>query len=519
MEAAFGADFSGVRIHTGAEADAVGSALNARAFTAGQDIFFREGEYDAGSAVGRELLAHELAHVLQQGSGAARDSLTISEPGDVYEQEADRMAQAVMQQERQTAPEGKQSASESAGHQSGTRTGTGVRDQRKAQEKQGEGAAASSVDTPMGEPAHQAPKDDAAKQAVGGAAGSPERPNIGLANAAVANPAQTVRPQLRSGPRLSLQPDGPAKKPTPAPKGPGKGPAPAPAPAPPTVSIATVNAPGTPPAVKRIPPRVDTDVAVTVTGTAATPVTLSIDGASAANGTATINGAPTRDITGTETVKLKGVDQTTPGNAAKLKLVANQGATRLADSNAFSVAAYPKEIGFKFDSISRALPDAGKLWWGAAYNLTFVSDSGVPGDCDKTKISENILVDKLSGIWAGLTPITSDFFTTTLGQTDHHETGAVDEASMKSQIDRDPSSEAILHQFFRFSCERSGIAEDKNAGPKVPTSGFKISMHLSVITRTCGSSSRFVHVKKEGFANNGVAAGTVDDTGVKDAEV
>ncbi|HZM85048.1 MAG TPA: hypothetical protein VFF31_00700, partial [Blastocatellia bacterium] len=72
--------------------------------------------------------------------------------------------------------------------------------------------------------------------------------------------------------------------------------------------------------------------------------------------------------------------------------------------------------------------------------------------------------------------------------------------------------------FFRFADERSGIAEDKAAGPKVPTSGFKISSWFTVPS-TCGGSKYIVHVKKEGFANNGVAAGTVDDTSVQDAEV
>jgi hypothetical protein len=289
------------------------------------------------------------------------------------------------------------------------------------------------------------------------------------------------------------------------------------------VNIGPVNDPSTPPAVKRIPPRVDTDVAVTVTGWSAPmpDVVLSIEGAGAANGTATINGSATHNLTSTATVKLKGGTQTTPGNAGKLKLVAHQNATRLAESNAFSVAAYPKEIGFKFNRIMRnelfpLVP--GKKFWGAAYDLTFVSDSGVPGDCDKTKISENVLVDTATGIYSGGSPTTSNFFTTTLGQTDHHATGGTDAADLQSQMKSDSSSKYVYHQFFRFADERSGIAEDKAAGPKVPTSGFKISSGFTVPS-TCGGSKYIVHVKKEGFANNGVAAGTVDDTSVQDAEV
>lgn len=66
MEPAFGADFSGVRVHTDAKADSLNRSLQARAFTTGQDIFFRSGEYNPASGGGKELVAHELTHVVQQ---------------------------------------------------------------------------------------------------------------------------------------------------------------------------------------------------------------------------------------------------------------------------------------------------------------------------------------------------------------------------------------------------------------------------------------------------------------------
>jgi Domain of unknown function (DUF4157) len=71
-EAAFGASFSGVRIHTDDEADMLNQALSARAFTVGEDIFFRRGEFNPSTSGGRELLAHELAHVIQQSDTAAQ---------------------------------------------------------------------------------------------------------------------------------------------------------------------------------------------------------------------------------------------------------------------------------------------------------------------------------------------------------------------------------------------------------------------------------------------------------------
>jgi hypothetical protein len=69
MEQALGANFGGVRLHTDAQSDQLNRSLQARAFTTGQDIFLRRGEYSPGSSGGRELLAHELTHVVQQQAG------------------------------------------------------------------------------------------------------------------------------------------------------------------------------------------------------------------------------------------------------------------------------------------------------------------------------------------------------------------------------------------------------------------------------------------------------------------
>jgi len=98
METAFNADFSGVRVHADAEADHLNRSLNARAFTVGRDVFFRSGSYNPGSSTGRELIAHELAHVVQQAGGIS-PKLTVGQADDEYEQEADRVARAVVRQE------------------------------------------------------------------------------------------------------------------------------------------------------------------------------------------------------------------------------------------------------------------------------------------------------------------------------------------------------------------------------------------------------------------------------------
>ena len=72
MEQAFGADFSGVKVHTDAHSDQLNQSIQAKAFTTGQDIFFRQGAYEPGSRGGQELIAHELTHVVQQNGSAVQ---------------------------------------------------------------------------------------------------------------------------------------------------------------------------------------------------------------------------------------------------------------------------------------------------------------------------------------------------------------------------------------------------------------------------------------------------------------
>lgn len=66
MEPHFGADFSGVKVHTGADAAVLNRQLQAQAFTHGEDIYMGEGRYEPGTDAGKRLLAHELTHVVQQ---------------------------------------------------------------------------------------------------------------------------------------------------------------------------------------------------------------------------------------------------------------------------------------------------------------------------------------------------------------------------------------------------------------------------------------------------------------------
>jgi hypothetical protein len=99
MEGALGAEFSGVRVHDNPQADSLNTALSARAFTTGQDIFFSRGAYEPGSSSGRELIAHELTHVVQQSGDTVRRAMSVSQPGDPYEVEAETTARQIMQAE------------------------------------------------------------------------------------------------------------------------------------------------------------------------------------------------------------------------------------------------------------------------------------------------------------------------------------------------------------------------------------------------------------------------------------
>jgi hypothetical protein len=72
FEPRLGHDLSSVRLHVGAEAERSAESLNARAYTVGRDIVFGAGQYAPDTDEGRHLLAHELAHVVQEGSGVGR---------------------------------------------------------------------------------------------------------------------------------------------------------------------------------------------------------------------------------------------------------------------------------------------------------------------------------------------------------------------------------------------------------------------------------------------------------------
>ena len=95
MEAAFGTSFSNVRVHTTSTAGKLSDNLKARAFTVGQNIAFSTGEYRPGTLVGDALIAHELAHTLQQKNGNGSPKTKQKETREDSSLEADADTAAV----------------------------------------------------------------------------------------------------------------------------------------------------------------------------------------------------------------------------------------------------------------------------------------------------------------------------------------------------------------------------------------------------------------------------------------
>ncbi|HEY0482865.1 MAG TPA: DUF4157 domain-containing protein [Kofleriaceae bacterium] len=97
FESSLGVDLGGVQIHTGHASAAAASSLGARAYATGSDIHFASGQYDPSSRGGQTLLAHEVAHTVQQGTARkVQHKLEVSAAHDAAEVEADHAAEAMV---------------------------------------------------------------------------------------------------------------------------------------------------------------------------------------------------------------------------------------------------------------------------------------------------------------------------------------------------------------------------------------------------------------------------------------
>jgi hypothetical protein len=111
MESAFGTSFGDVRLHTDERASRSAEAVGANAYTVGNDVVFKSGQYEPGSESGQKTIAHELSHVVQQSQGPvdgtpAPGGIRVSNPSDRFEREADATAERVLSSvQREEAPE------------------------------------------------------------------------------------------------------------------------------------------------------------------------------------------------------------------------------------------------------------------------------------------------------------------------------------------------------------------------------------------------------------------------------
>ena len=96
MESRFNHDFKQVRVHTDSKANESARTINALAYTVGQDIVFDSNHYEPDTTNGKQLIAHELTHVVQQGStGQQINRLSLDEPSSRSEQEAHRVSDII----------------------------------------------------------------------------------------------------------------------------------------------------------------------------------------------------------------------------------------------------------------------------------------------------------------------------------------------------------------------------------------------------------------------------------------
>jgi phosphoglycolate phosphatase-like HAD superfamily hydrolase len=99
MEPRFGHDFSNVRVHTDAMAAESARSVNALAYTVGRDVVFGSGQYTPDSTTGKQLIAHELTHVVQQQSPTSVGGLQLAggPSNEPFEREANNAAKSILQ--------------------------------------------------------------------------------------------------------------------------------------------------------------------------------------------------------------------------------------------------------------------------------------------------------------------------------------------------------------------------------------------------------------------------------------
>jgi len=176
-------------------------------------------------------------------------------------------------------------------------------------------------------------------------------------------------------------------------------------------------------------------------------VVFSIEGAGGGNGSATLDGASHVDLAASGTIKLRGVDQTAPGKAGNLSLVARQGTALLARSSGFSISSVPQNWS---TSLVSSITDPSAV--GMVALNSWESDSKNIADLDEVKRKEQIEVTTATGPWAGATQTVSGWKDATMGSIhDHHRDSP--RASFRALGSK------IANQVFIFKCARTAVTD------------------------------------------------------------
>jgi outer membrane protein OmpA-like peptidoglycan-associated protein len=490
FEPRFGRDFSNVRVHTDAQAAESAQQMQALAYTMGRDIVFGKGQYAPETTEGRWLLAHELVHTVQQGQadhsvsiqracGAPDIAATVgTRAGCTDNFDGTFVSGSLFKFNKDCddfAPAQQAALISFAGGLPATATleihGFASVDGPSDFNQNLGCARASKAQSVLTSPS------------PGGAGIAPSRITGVINHGPVPGPVADRRSVVI---RTTTTPSPPPPPPTPL-----------------TVAFTHIQALTSPAGMPdRIPPRVDTIVGVGIAGFLfpMLPITLSIEGAGGGNGTATIDGAATVDLTASAAVRLRGVDQTDVGKAGNLKLVADQGGTRLAASNNFSVSTIPQNHTIAFNCLipdpgcpSSVLPGDVR---GFKVTHTWESDSNVTSDLDKTDISEEVEVESSGGSLTG-SGITSGYLGEgTLSLVDEHGTPAMSSTGFR-----------VTKQTQKFKDNRTGAVDIP-----VTNSGYRIGRFILPKPGTgfLGFFQDFeITTSKFGFATtaNGVSSG------------
>jgi hypothetical protein len=229
---------------------------------------------------------------------------------------------------------------------------------------------------------------------------------------------------------------------------------------------------------ERIPPRKSINVPITISGgSKGTKVDISIDGAGGSNGDGTINGKASVTKKSSGTLTLKGTQQTVPGNAGKLNLVAKVGGAEVGRSNSFTICAIPTEVKVKFGGLITGTERGIKM---TTYNN---SDSGKVTDLDQVQMSEMVQYQNGAGCFAGITSGSNSGYLRAKASphgVDSHSTPI-------SLISGVGYIESV--QGFKFKDDRSGVTDIG-----VKNSGFMIERTVTVDKK----SNKYITTHKYG---------------------